>query len=962
MTTSNRIILRAALWSAVSMTALGAGSASAQMVGTAGGFEEIIVTAQRQAQSIQDVPIAISAFSAEALERQQINNVSDLQLSLPNVNFTKGNFSGGSNFTIRGVGDAAVATSGDTSLGVHVNEIPQGGNLFEADYYDLERIEVLRGPQGTLFGRNATAGVLNFVTARPVLGDLQGRGMVEYGNYDSLRVEGMVNVPIGDKMALRIAGTYLTRDGFTENIFTGNRIDGRDQYSIRGTLRWEPTDTTRIDIIGNIFREDSNRSRIQKQLCHRDPTGVLGCLPDKLAFESVNANGTLGGTISSKEFFGAISGGALAPFGIGSVYGPDIHAGIANPNDLRTVNIDFEPTYRANGNYVQFKGVQEIGDNYTLNLSGQWSKGLHESRTDYNLIAATPFDFGPGSGIFNARNFPLFAAGTARLFQGNTICVSEPSRRYVGFINNEIERCAANDTNFDLSTAYAESWTAEGILKSNYDGKFNFIVGGIYLRSKASTDYFVNSASLDYGAMVLGAVNGGPNSGLASPFFNSETDEYRLRSYGIFGEVYVDITDNLRFTGGLRYSNDSKSVRDRAFLYNLPVPYGTPDFTQTDIFKAAFDADPSIPGAQPFREKSASFDAVTGRAVVDWRPDLNFTDDTLIYFSYSRGFKSGGINPPFDPTLFTAPDVFQPEFINAFEVGMKNTFIGGQLQANLTGFYYDYSGLQLSRIINRTSFNDNTDATIYGIEGEFIIAPSRRWLFNINASYLHTKVGKLALVDVRDPSGGMNDAVIIKDLGGGANCVFQVKGNPGLANAFVAGFNSAIGTKAPVPVPGTNTTGAFSLCNALRDAAVGAGVPVTLDTSGILPAGVDVDLTGNELPNSPSFKIAIGGQYTLPLGSKGWNAVIRGDYSLTDEFYSRSFNRPIDLVPLYEIFNAQVQFNSPDNRWFIRGFVQNAFDSDAITGQYVTDPSSGLFTNIFTLEPRRYGIAVGASF
>ena len=955
-------IFRLGLVSAASLSALGAGSALAQSAATSGGFEEIIVTAQRQAQSIQDVPIAISAFSAEALERQQINNVSDLQLSLPNVNFTKGNFSGGANFTIRGVGDAAVATSGDTSLGVHVNEIPQGGNLFEADYYDLERVEVLRGPQGTLFGRNATSGVLNFVTARPVLGDLQARGMVEYGNYDSLRVEGMVNVPVGEKIALRFAGTYLTRDGFTENLFTGNRIDGRDQYSVRGTLRWEPTETTRIDIIGNIFREDSNRSRIQKQLCHRDPTGALGCLPDKLAFESVNGNATLGGTISSREFFGAISGGALAPFGIGSIYGPDIYGPIVNPNDLRVVNIDFEPTYRANGNYVQFKGTQEIGDNYTFNLSGQWSKGLHESRTDYNLIAAVPFDFGPGSGINNLRNFPLFSAGAARLFQGNNICVSEANRRYVGFINNEIERCAPNDTNFDFSTAYADSWSVEGILKSNYDGKLNFLVGAIYVNLESNTDYFVNSSSLDYGSLVLGAATGGPTLASASPFFNAETNLYRLKSYGIFGEVYWDITDNLRFTGGIRYSNDNKFVRDRQFLYNVPVPYGTPDLTQTDAFKAGFDADPSIPGPQPFREKSVTFDAVTGRAVVDWRPDLNFTDDTLVYFSYSRGYKSGGINPPFNPELFTAPDVFQPEFINAFEVGVKNTFIGGQLQANLTGFYYDYSGLQLSRIINRTSFNDNTDATIYGIEGEFIIAPSRRWLFNINASYLHTKVGKLALVDVRDPSGGMNDVVIIKDLGGGANCIFQVKGNPALANGFVAGFNSAIGTQAPVPVPGTNATGAFSICNALRDAAVGAGVPVTLDTSGILPAGVDVDLTGNELPNSPSFKIAIGAQYTLPLGSSGWNAVIRGDYSLTDEFYSRTFNRPIDQVPAYEIMSAQLQFNSPDNRWFIRGFVQNAFNSDAITGQYVTDPSSGLFTNIFTLEPRRYGIAIGASF
>ncbi|MFQ3664813.1 MAG: TonB-dependent receptor [Sphingomonadaceae bacterium] len=952
---------RVALVGAVSSLALAATAASAQQADAFGGVADIIVTAQRQAQSLIDVPIAISAFSAEALERAQINNTSDLQLSLPNVTFTKGNFTG-SNFTIRGVGDAAVATSGDTSLGIHINDIPQSATrLFETDYFDMDRIEVLRGPQGTLFGRNATSGVLNFITARPDLNRMSGRAVVEYGNYDSLRAEAMFNLPITDTLGVRLAGTYLKRDGFIENLFTGNRIDGRDQWAARGTIRWQPSERTTIDIIGYHFSEDSNRSRIQKQLCHRDPTGVLGCLPDRLAFETLNGNATLGGTISSREFFGAISGGALAPFGIGSVYGPDAYSQSVNPRSVRQVNIDYEPTYSSGESWVQFKGIQDIGDWLTMNVSGGWNTSRVRSRTDYNLAVGDPLDFGPGSGIFNLRNFPLFAAGAARLFQGNTICVSAPSRRYVGFINNEIDRCAGIDTNFDESGIRSESWSAEVHFDSKFDGPFNFLLGGIYLQGKATdSDYFVNSASLDYGAIVLGAANGGPTQGLASPFFNSETDLYKLKSFGIFGEVYYDVTDNLRFTGGLRYSNDKKFVRDRTLLFNLPIPYGTPDFTQTPIFQAAFDADPSRPGAQPFREAEARFDAVTGRAVVDWRPTTSFSDDTLVYFSYSRGYKSGGINPPFDPTLFTAPSVYQPEFINAFEIGTKNRFKGGALQANLTGFYYDYKGLQLSRIINRTSFNDNTDASIFGIEGEFVVAPTQRWLFNANVSWLKTKIKELQLIDVRDPSGGVNDAVIIKDLAGGANCVFQVKNNPALANGFVAAFNQALGLQGPVPVPATNTTGAFSLCNALRDAALGAGVPFTADESGILPAGIDVDLAGNRLPNAPTVTLSLGGQYTFPIGE--WNVLIRGDYRLTGETFSRSFNLPIDRIPSYQIVNAQVQFNSPGDRFFIRGFVQNAFNSDGITGQYVTDPSSGLFTNIFTLEPRRFGIAVGGSF
>ena len=138
------------------------------------GGNVIIVTAQRQAQSLQEVPIAVSAFDAEALEAQQIENASDLQLTLPNVSFTKSNFEG-SSFTIRGIGDLCVGVSCDSATAIHLNSAPLfRTRLFETEYFDLERIEVLRGPQGTLFGRNATSGVVNVVSAKPDLSGFSG--------------------------------------------------------------------------------------------------------------------------------------------------------------------------------------------------------------------------------------------------------------------------------------------------------------------------------------------------------------------------------------------------------------------------------------------------------------------------------------------------------------------------------------------------------------------------------------------------------------------------------------------------------------------------------------------------------------------------------------------------------------------------------------------------------------------
>jgi outer membrane receptor protein involved in Fe transport len=129
----------------------------------AAAIEEVVVTAQRTEESLQEVPIAVSAFSGEMLEDKQILSPSDLQLNTPNVSFTATNF-GGSSFSIRGIGRLVIAGSGENGVSIHQNQIAVPTNLPAAEFYDLERVEVLRGPQGTLFGRNATGGAVNMVT------------------------------------------------------------------------------------------------------------------------------------------------------------------------------------------------------------------------------------------------------------------------------------------------------------------------------------------------------------------------------------------------------------------------------------------------------------------------------------------------------------------------------------------------------------------------------------------------------------------------------------------------------------------------------------------------------------------------------------------------------------------------------------------------------------------------------
>ena len=222
------------------------------------GIGDIVVTAQRQSETLQSVPIAVSAFSAEALEKQQIKNSSDLQLTLPNVTFTKSNFTS-SSFTIRGIGDLCVGTSCDSATAIHINGTPLlGTRLFETEFFDLERVEVLRGPQGTLFGRNATSGVVNFLSIKPDLSGFHASGEAEYGNFNAYKFKGMVNLPIGDTLGIRVAGFYTKRDGYTTNVFDNSKVDDRDMYAVRGSLRWQPSDTTTIDLMGYYFREKDN--------------------------------------------------------------------------------------------------------------------------------------------------------------------------------------------------------------------------------------------------------------------------------------------------------------------------------------------------------------------------------------------------------------------------------------------------------------------------------------------------------------------------------------------------------------------------------------------------------------------------------------------------------------------------------------------------------------------------------
>lgn len=848
-------------------------------------IERVIVTAQRREEALVDVPIAVSAFDSTQLERRQIDQATDLQLNIPNVQYTKTNFTS-SNFQIRGIGVSSVGASSDSGVEIHFNAMPiRSPRLFETEYFDIERVEVLRGPQGTLYGRNATGGAVNVIPKKPVFEEWQADMEVQAGNFSELKGKGALNVPIAEAFAMRFAAIAYERDGFTENLYTGNEIDGRDQWAARGSFRLAPGENTDITLTVNHYEEDSSRARVTKQMCHRDPAGAYGCLPDRLAFEVVNGRGTLGGVLAELvPFLQQLQGVALPEL---VTLGTDLNSSFTNPQDLRKVSAEFDPTYQADETIATLELIHDFGGITLTSVTG-YQETEFVGRTDYNWNSPV--------GPYNGPALALFPNG---------IPLSEFDDAYQGFRAGSIIAFSDRSIGIDESNQHAEQWSQEIRLASDFDTPLNFQIGALYFDSENAEDYLIATTELDYAAAVLGS---------QPPFYANSTPLASLESTAIFGELYWDMTDRFKWTAGLRWTRDEKGIKDRTML--LDVPIGTP-----------------LPG---FRVDETTFEEFTGRFGFDFKP--GWGDDATLYAFYSRGYKAGGFNPPFqdDPAFTGTAQVYDPEFLNAFEIGSKNVFAGGRVQANLSAFFYQYDGLQVSKIVARTSVNENVDADIYGLEGEFVLSPIDGLLFDLNLAYLKTEIGDFSSVDPRDPSNGDPAWSVVKDAINGSNYVVPTAQLP---NAIAAQLVLPLALGGPFGVYSSNPAfaGAFGQTN-----------------------GVEADLEGNELAGAPEFSVKAGVQYSFEFANL--QLVPRIDYYWRDSFYARIFNRPIDKIDSWDVLNAQVTLGAADDGWYVRAFMNNVMDDDNITGMYVTDASSGLFTNVFALDPRTYGVALGFRF
>jgi iron complex outermembrane receptor protein len=252
-----RALLAAAVVAALAHSA--AAAAQQQDSRVVQGLEEVVVTAQRREESLQSVPVAVTTLSEAMLERQNIRNIAALDQIVPNIvmNPNTGT-SSASKIFLRGVGEDESFFTADTPVGLYVDDVyiaRQTGAMF--DLFDVERLEVLRGPQGTLYGRNTSAGAVKLVTRKPELGATSARAEVAVGNFDlrSVRLSG--NLPLGDKAAVQLAGLLRERDGYTKNRVTGKDVNDQDVKGARASLLVQPTDGFRATLVGDLIRERS---------------------------------------------------------------------------------------------------------------------------------------------------------------------------------------------------------------------------------------------------------------------------------------------------------------------------------------------------------------------------------------------------------------------------------------------------------------------------------------------------------------------------------------------------------------------------------------------------------------------------------------------------------------------------------------------------------------------------------
>ncbi len=606
---------------------------------------DIIVTAQRRAERLQDVPIAITAVNADAMSEARVDNIQNIQAVSPSIQFRATNISSSSaNVIIRGLGTTGTSRSFEGAVGIFIDGVYRTRAAAAlTNFLDLDNLQVLRGPQGTLFGKNTSAGAVLLSSATPSFDGIEGNYQIGYGNFENTDLKGAINMPLSDTLALRVAGLYTHDDGQIRDVNTGGTLNGLDSHAVKASLLFEPTDDLSIRLIGDYSKSVGN-------CCYGTVDYIQG--PTTALIDGLIT--AAGRKIPSKN-------------------PDDREAAISNPT--RQVTRDYGGTL---------------------------------------LI-----DLGLGEGS-------LKSVTGLRYF--------DVSQR-----NADSDFTAVDILNFDelfTSKFFSQELTYNGKIESI---DMNYVIGGFYSHETLTAGRTFRHGTQAQAFWDLLLARSGIPAGTASApagFFSQEVMRGTGDSYAAFTHLEKNFGDQWTMILGARYSIEKKT----GSFYR---PYFTP--RANDPFRVIGQS-PSPDYADKLTNK-----ALSGTVGIQYKPSR----DAMLYLNYNRGFKAGGVNldanaaggraqnPNEFPGAVPGNPNFQPETVDAFELGGKFQYLDGKARTNFAIFYNDISNLQVAQFLGIQYLILNaSSAVVYGaeIENQFEIADGIK--LSADATWLpHAKYG-----------------------------------------------------------------------------------------------------------------------------------------------------------------------------------------------------------------------------
>ena len=681
-------------------------------VGTGAGDagDEILVTARRRQETAQEVPLAISVIGGEHIDNTGAFNVGRLQQLTPTLQYTSSN-PRNTTLSIRGIGTPFGLTNDgfDQGVGIYVDDVYYSRAASSTfDFLDVQQVEVLRGPQGTLYGKNTTAGAVNITTRQPTF-DFEFRGEATVGNLGFTQVKAAVSGPLSDNLAARLATSYTTRRGTIYNVATNQFINEQDNVGVRGQLLWKPADNVDVTLAGDYSTQ-------APECCGTSFVRVVGtqrAANRQYAALAAAANGGAGYTVPSTNVYDRLT---------------DIDASLNAGN--------------------------KIGG---ASLRVKWNTG---PGTLTSVTAYRFWDWKPE----NDRDFTGLPI---------TIKSQNPSQQ--------------------------SQWTQE--FRYNYSqDRIDFVVGLFGYKQKVRTQGTeqLGSAATKW----LLAPSADPaniyNQNVLDNLLALNNISLDNSSAALFGQLSWKITDKLTIQPGIRVNYDKKDglYARRVFANGNLANEITANTPSSAIVNAQRDA--LTPQIAPANFSAWNFS-------YDFNVNYKITPDILLYATYAKSFKTGGINLNGVPNLpgSTQPNLsvaaIKPESINHYEIGVKSTFWDRKVVLNLSAFRTDIKDYQALVNSGATStargYLANADKVrTQGIEVDFSLRPSERFNVYFNGAYTDAKY-------VRFPG-----APCPPELSGGAQVSCDVSGQrlPGVSK-----YSASYGAEYNVPATLLGKEGQF---------------------------------------------------------------------------------------------------------------------------------------------------------